>query len=237
MTDPVSAPGKAVPRRRHRVWGREIPHRNTDFIGREKELADLHKYLADHSAALIGQPVQALYGLGGIGKTELAAEYAHRFRDDYDLVWWIRAEREETITGALVALGTRLGLEEFRQGDRDYSMGVVMDALMEEVENWLLIFDDAQNASLISKYIPQSPGRGHVIITSRDIRWRSLHVEGIELTEFKPHETVDFLRKRVPALAPVAVRADAPQRRMDERFAAREGRWPGPVQLHTGLGA
>ena len=56
-------------------------------------------------------------------------------------------------------------------------------------ENWLLIFDDAENVSYISnRYIPQTRGFRHVIITSRNINWRTLHVDGIELTEFKPEE-------------------------------------------------
>jgi tetratricopeptide (TPR) repeat protein len=212
MTSPASSAGDAaLPRRRHAIWGREIPFRNRNFIGRKKELEDLRSFLLADSTALIGQPVQTptgqpvqtVHGLGGVGKTELAAEYAHRYRGEYDLVWWIRAEREENIAAALIGLGTRLGLENFRRDERDYSIGVVMDALIEgdPYENWLLIFDDAQSASDLSRYIPQSQGYGHVIITSRDIRWQALRVDGIELTEFKLEETVEFLRKRVPALA------------------------------------
>ncbi len=194
-----------VSRGRVQVWGREIPFQNPHFIGRDEELALLRSHLLTDSTALISHPVQALYGLGGVGKTELAAEYANRYRSEYDLVWWIRAEREEAITAAFVALGTRLGLEEFRPGERDYTMGVVMDALTRGIpfDKWLLVFDDAQNASTIERYIPHSPEHGHVIITSRDIRWQVLQVEGIELKEFKVDETVEFLRKRVPALASI----------------------------------
>src|SRR6516165_9086459 len=99
MTSPASSEGDAPPpRRRHAIWGREIPRRNQKFIGREKELTDLRTFLVADSTALIGQPeqtqtgqpVQAVYGLGGVGKTELATEYAHRYRSEYDLVWWIR---------------------------------------------------------------------------------------------------------------------------------------------------
>jgi len=87
MTDPTnSASSGGAHRMRHAVWGREIPFRNPHFIGREKELADLRAHLLADSTALIGQPVQAVYGLGGVGKTELAAEYAHRYREHYDLL-------------------------------------------------------------------------------------------------------------------------------------------------------
>ena len=125
MTDLTAPQGTVSPSaRRHAVWGREIPFKNPHFVGRERELADLESCLMQGSTALIGQPVQALYGLGGIGKTELAAEYAHRHREHYDLVWWIRAEREESIAAALVSLGQRLALTEARRDERDYSKSV-----------------------------------------------------------------------------------------------------------------
>src|SRR6266699_3993769 len=111
MAGPASSAGDvALPRRRHAIWGREIPFRNPNFIGREKELDDLRAFLLADSTALIGQPVQTaptgqpvqtVYGLGGVGQTELAAEYAHRYRNEYDLVWWIRVEREDAIAAAL----------------------------------------------------------------------------------------------------------------------------------------
>ena len=233
MTSPASSVGDAsMPRRRHVYWGREIPFRNRNFIGREKELADLRSFLLADSTALIGQPaqtptgqpVQAVYGLGGVGKTELAAEYAHRYRNEYELVWWIRAEREENIAAALIGLGTRLGLDNFQPDKRDYSIGLVMDALAEgdPVEDWLLIFDDAQSAAALNRYIPQSREGGHVIITSRNITWQTLHVDGIELTEFKPEETVEFLRRRVPALGVTDIQADEKRRLQDAKELARE---------------
>jgi tetratricopeptide (TPR) repeat protein len=220
MMSPASSAGDAAqPRRRRAIWGREIPFQNPDFIGREEELEALHSFLSGKSSstALIGHPLEAVHGLGGVGKTELAAEYAHRYRDEYDLVWWIRAEQEDAIGAALVGLGTRLDLENFQPQDRDYSVGLVMDALAagDPVRDWLLIFDDAQSAAALSQYIPRSREYGHVIITSRNIHWRSLRVDGIELTEFKTEETVELLRKRVPALAAVDVDAAAPEQRED----------------------
>jgi tetratricopeptide (TPR) repeat protein len=191
----------ARPRRRYAIWGREIPFRNPHFTGRTKELEALRRRLNEGSPAVLGQPPQPLYGLGGVGKTEIAAEYAHRFRDDYDLVWWIRAEQADTIINALIALGQQLSLPDFRAEERDYSAGVVIAALSQgqPYANWLLIFDNATNAELIGKYIPRGPG--HVIITSRDSRWRkALRTDGIQVSEFEPAETIEFLRKRVPAL-------------------------------------
>src|SRR6266545_2703525 len=189
------------PQRRLAVWGREIPFRNRHFTGRELELTELHGRLTEDSPVLIDQPPLPIHGMGGVGKTEIAAEYAHRHRDDYDLVWWVRAEQDETITNSLIALGRKMRLPQVRADERDSSTRVVLEALAnrDPCERWLLIFDDAQSASVVSRYIPEG---GHVIVTSRDRHWRrALRVEGIEIGEFRPEETIAFLRKRVPVLA------------------------------------
>ncbi|MBN6056264.1 tetratricopeptide repeat protein, partial [Nonomuraea sp. RK-328] len=192
----------ARPERRITLWGREIPFRNRYFTGRERELAELHARLAESSTALVGQPPQPVYGMGGIGKTEIAAEYAHRHSAEYDLVWWIRAEQEETIINALVALGRKMALPGFRADDRDYSARLVLGALAgrEPYRHWLLIYDNAESAAAVQNYLPA--GGGHVIITSRDRHWRrAMNLDGIEVTEFQPEETITFLHRRVKALA------------------------------------
>jgi len=193
-------PGR--PRVGNLIWGREIPFRNPHFTGRAKELAELRRTLAGTSTAVIGQPALPLFGLGGVGKTEIAAEYAHEYRNDYTVCWWIRCEREALIINSLLALGRALQLPDFRVEERDYSVGLIIQALNSgrPYADWLLIFDNATNAEMITRYVPQ--GTGHVIITSRDRHWqRSLRVDGIEVSEFESAEAVEFLRKRVPALA------------------------------------
>ena len=85
------------------VW--RVPPRNPRFTGRDGMLAELRRRLRAEEPTLV---VQALYGLGGVGKTQLAIEYAHRFAADYDLVWWIDAEQPIFIPEQLVALAAWL---------------------------------------------------------------------------------------------------------------------------------
>ena len=100
---------------------------------------------------------QALYGLGGVGKTQLALEYAHRFMADYDLVWWVPSERAEEISGALADLARKMGL---KVGD---NVAEAAEAALEELRrdttpHWLLIFDNADDPKQLEPYLPTGLG-------------------------------------------------------------------------------
>lgn len=205
------------------IWGTEIPFRNPNFTGRVAELKALRDQLTSGKPAVIRQPPSALYGLGGVGKTELAAEYAHRYSGHYEIVWWVRADQEDSIRASLVALGLRLGLSEVSPELRDYSSRVVIDALQsgDPHQHWLLIFDDVTRPDIIHRYIPR--GSGHVIITSRISEWRQvLKTEGIEVREFPLAEAIQFLRGRVPQLGCAGDPPDGPRDLPDEEEARRQ---------------
>ena len=76
------------------IWN--VPNRNADFTGRDDILRQLHDDLAGDGTAIV--LARAVYGLGGVGKTQIALEYAHRFKSDYDLIWWIDAEQPQEIS-------------------------------------------------------------------------------------------------------------------------------------------
>jgi hypothetical protein len=104
---PTTAPDRPSPEGAQpgRVWNVPAPVRS--FTGRGTQLAALREQLeAGQRAALV--PAAALYGMGGIGKTQLARAYAHRYRDEYRLGWWIPAETPLTTTTALAELAVRL---------------------------------------------------------------------------------------------------------------------------------
>lgn len=88
-----------------------VRRRNRAFTGRRDLLQVLRNTLSG-SDRRPGVPAVALHGLGGVGKTQLAIEYAHRHTVDYDLVWWVEAEEPLVILSELVALAHRLGLPE-----------------------------------------------------------------------------------------------------------------------------
>jgi hypothetical protein len=90
---------------------RGVPLRNPHFTGRDEMLSDLRSRFETASERTALLP-HALHGLGGVGKTQLAVEYVHRFRNEYDVIWWIAAEDPTQVRSSLVDLGVELGVAE-----------------------------------------------------------------------------------------------------------------------------
>ncbi|HEV2778996.1 MAG TPA: FxSxx-COOH system tetratricopeptide repeat protein [Actinophytocola sp.] len=188
-----------------KVWG-GVPPRNSHFTGREDVLDHLHHALRQHAqSALVPQP---LHGLGGIGKSQVAVEFAYRHQFDYELVWWIQADDEPSIRRSLVSLARRLGQAESE--DVDETVDRVLDALRlgNPHENWLLIYDNAPEPATVQRYLPSGPG--HVLVTSRSRSWAGLP-NAMEIDVFTPEESVALLRERWSGLTDESALALAEQ--------------------------
>ena len=85
--------------------------RNPFFTGREPIFTQIHKLLHAGKTAALSQP-PAISGLGGIGKTQTAVEYAYRYRDEYQFVLWVQANTSEALLSNFVALARVLDLPE-----------------------------------------------------------------------------------------------------------------------------
>ena len=138
----------------------------------------------------------AEHQLGGVGRTQLAVEYAHRYAGGYDLVWWIPAEQTAGLRAALVGLAHQLGLPEARDVNR--TLGAVRDALSrgEPYRNWLVVFENANRPEDIKPYLPS--GAGHVLVTSRNPRWTAEVAQAVQIGVFDRADSVDFVRRRTP---------------------------------------
>jgi tetratricopeptide (TPR) repeat protein len=166
-----------------------LPPRNRAFTGREDLIRTLRAGLETESHVAVVQ-ARALHGLGGVGKTQLAVEYAYRFLDDYDLVWWVPAEQAVAIPTALVALARRLGIPE--AGEQDEMIDRLRNQLRER-PRWLLIYDNAERPRDLEPYLPGT--RGHVLITSRNPAWAGIAAP-LKVDVMLRAEAVAFLLKR-----------------------------------------
>src|SRR5205085_6090029 len=134
------------------------------FTGREQLLASLHQRLSTKRTAALTQP-QALYGLGGIGKTQAAAEYAFRYGDDYADVFWVLAATRDTLVADFVRLAERLDLPEKDEQDQQQMVTAVKRWLAAH-EDWLLILDNADDLGLAKEFLPSSH-KGYILFTTR----------------------------------------------------------------------
>jgi tetratricopeptide (TPR) repeat protein len=178
-----AAPAAGVPRAVFRA-----PPRNLIFTGREQLLTDLEAALVSGKSTAL---VQAITGLGGAGKTQVAIEYAHRHRNDYRVIWWLRAETPETLLEDLAALAIPLGLAV----PTDAAPAEVAATVRRELEvnpGWLLVFDNADSLDVIRDHLPD---RGHMLITSRNPAWRA-RATVLEVDVWSPQEAVTFLLTR-----------------------------------------
>ncbi len=175
----------------------KVPARNPNFTDRDQELNELKHALAAGSAVT----VHSVHGMFGVGKTQLAVEYAHAHATDYSLVWWIAAGQPDSIPQQFTDLAKRLDLDPIE--DPEALQAQVRDKLR-SVPGWLLIFDNADRANDIQPWLPTGPLPpgipGHVIVTTLRGGFRAVgRVMDLEVIDLP--DAVQLLRNRVPGLA------------------------------------
>jgi serine/threonine protein kinase len=161
--------------------------RNHNFTGRTEPLQRIRESL--ETTRLLA--VVALHGLGGVGKTQLALEYAYRHAGDYRLVAWIHAEQPETIAAGYSSIGRALNLLA-KPNEREMLEDV--RSWLERNDRWLLVFDNVRDPATIRPYLPRSQ-TGHILVTSRHQSWRGL-AASVAIDVLDRHEAVDFLLRR-----------------------------------------
>jgi tetratricopeptide (TPR) repeat protein len=202
---------------------RNIPYeRNPLFTGREDVLKRLHTALSAGKTTALTQP-QAISGLGGIGKTQTAVEYAYRYQDDYNFILWIKAESRESIISDFVTTAHLLNLPEQLEQEQSRIVEAVKRWLQDNT-GWLLIFDNADDLAMVQGFLP-SGGKGHILLTTR------AHATGriaqrIEIAKMEQKEGALFLLHRTTLLdanASIKHAARADQQTAREIVQAMDG--------------
>jgi hypothetical protein len=154
-----------------------------NFIGREAEISQLGEWLS-HTPGK--QKIVVLWGLGGMGKTQLSVHFAIRYQQEYSSIIWLNAQSETTLKAGLGSLATRISDDVDQEivadprKDEDQAVQYARKWLSKtENQNWLLIFDNYDDPRLpgvesstgydIRNFFPHVV-QGSVLITTRSNR-------------------------------------------------------------------
>src|ERR1044071_5812189 len=166
-----------------------VPHsRNDAFTGREQLLADLR-------ADLLKKGKQALFGLGGVGKTQIAVEYAWRHRGEYTAARWCFAETDQSVRVGRAVIAALLDLPE-KESQEQAKVTEAVKSWLEQNTGWLLVLDNADDPAMVKPFLPQQ-GKGHILLTSRAHTFQTLGIlASREVNVLSPAEAREFLLYR-----------------------------------------
>jgi len=142
-----------------------VPYRrNPFFTGREELMQRLHTLLRQEKAAALTQSL-VLSGLGGIGKTQTAVEYAYRYAQQYASIFWLNADTMEGILSSYATLAALLELQEQQEPDQQKVVAAV-NRWLSTHRDWLLIVDNVEEREMVASVLPTSP-EGSLLFTTR----------------------------------------------------------------------
>ena len=167
----------------------EIPYGlNPRFYERESELIELHKALDPQEDSSSGLKMMAIHGLGGVGKTQLAPNYANTSLEKFDVILWVSAETQIKMTQTLSNFAKNVGLHPSKNDELDDDAQAA-----QKVKDWfnalkisfLIVFDNVDSIDLLLQMWP-SRGKGSILITTRSssVAWKKaayvIHLQSFE---------------------------------------------------------
>ncbi len=158
------------------------------FVGRESAMARLQAALSGQGSAVV---TQAVHGLGGVGKSELALQFAHRHRDQYPVIWWVTADNAAHTETGLAALADRLCPDFAATATTAEAAGWAVTWLQVHA-GWLLVLDNVIDPADIRSLLGQLHG-GHILLTTRrDVGWHKAAAP-VRLDVLDPSPAVDLI--------------------------------------------
>lgn len=161
-----------------------------NFVGRAEQLDQLDQLVPGG----IGVVTHAVHGLGGVGKSELALQYAASRAGNYRVVWWVIAETAETIAAGLAELAFQLHPVAKLIATQDEAATWAL-AWLQAHDRWLLILDNVEDRSVAEPLLGQLR-HGHVLITTRrDVGWDDIADRCLRLDVLTAAAAVDLLTR------------------------------------------
>jgi tetratricopeptide (TPR) repeat protein/transcriptional regulator with XRE-family HTH domain len=191
-------PTTSVEDRSPPIWNLPF-RRNPYFTGREDILRRLYDTL--HQGRNIAV-MQVISGLGGVGKTQTAIEYAYRYREHYQAVLWLQASTQHELSTSVADLAEALRISESRQEQDQKRITATVQRWLREHDRWLLVVDNVEDMSIFVEILPMFYS-GHVLLTTHNqVAGKFAH--GLILPTLSPQEGAAFLLRRAKRIWPTA---------------------------------
>jgi NB-ARC domain len=175
-----------------------VPYeRNKHFTGRQNALKNLRVKLMETGEKKWNHRV-AIYGLGGMGKTQLVLEYVYLNKTNYERIYWVSGATEATLFSGCQEIATRTQClpEDSNLKPSDGAKQVL--AWLNKQENWLVVIDNLDDVAVIDGYlqIVSEPPNNHIIITTRNQHAENIPAEGFDIGEYDVNDATQLLLNR-----------------------------------------
>ena len=172
-------------------WCQKNPH----FTGRNSLLKCIREKLCDTTPKEYNHRL-ALFGMGGVGKTQIAIQYVVQFETQYEGVYWITAESSAQLLSGFVSIARDTRCTDTTSRTQAEIANGVLNWLY-KTKDWLLVVDNLDDISLADGYLPRlRTGGGHVLITTRNPNSLNIPAEGLQIDVHEPDEAKELLLQR-----------------------------------------
>lgn len=176
------------------VWN--VPRDNPNFVGREELLNNIFADLQNDPLNTV-----VLSGPQGFGKSQSAKHYAHQHFEEYDVVWWFRANQylNQQFEKFALEIAPRLDLDlanTIRTMDPERLVSIIKEAIRRKNLKCLIIFDDAQFYKDIEPYILFSHKNTiHTLVTTKNAAFSE---RSLQIQPFKRGESIKYIHIFLP---------------------------------------
>src|SRR5271169_5008906 len=164
---------------------------NPRFTGRKKFLETLKEKMYDKAPKKYNHRI-ALYGMGGIGKTQTALEYVYTEKDSYERIYWITAVDQASMLSGYHKIAVKAGLKGLLNlKPIEIVEGVL--SWLRQTQSWLLVIDNLDDIDVAAGFLPQNGSHQHTLITTRNPNSAGIPAEGLEVPLLDPADSIDLL--------------------------------------------